>query len=706
MPCCGSRKKEVEVRQEQKWDYINLSDFRSTSCLTPLSYGILYISLFISIAIYAVDTFLAVKLLAFNRWSGSVEPLVPFRISKVVFATCIILSFVNLAFEWHRALRVMKRGGIAESYLDPLAVRVQSIRPGKRGRGWRRFLVFAELTKSKKGVEYVALFSYYSFQAWVRVIFCEAPRQVINAITLYSVLIAKLVDEGNARRGNSPFVQFWINYGILAKESRSQALILAGMTFTLVIWVITAINLIVACVMYILFLWHYLPTADGGLSGFLKRKIDGRVNKIVAVKVKKALEKEDVIRRKEEAKAIKAGEKVVPLKREPTLPVLSQDGEFGGLSRQTTQTTLPPYTSTPPPPLAAREPTLPDMSLQPGMLGQQASPSRSGTQSSNGSHGSHGSSAPLVRNDIGMGYRGQDYGRSPSPAMSINHNGYAPSIQRTGLGPFNNRIPSPFSDTNIHTNPPAMISDGRRTPGTEYMGSVGRRTPNIVNQPPMQGRRPMRPPLSQNPRERKPAPLSTEPIGPYPASMRPPALSRRDPQPQDRDRPGLGPAFNPYGPASGPQLFRDELGGSGYGGYPAPLRGLPRDGRGGYRPPVARVPPPPQIVDSHRGPNRSASSDHLPYPNDQSSARMPRERAPPQRSGTAPLPHRSVYAPDSIYDAYGASADLRTREPFARPPPRAGTAGSGTGPGWAGHGGSGRPPPHTEWSSGYSGSAF
>ena len=58
----------------------------------------------------------------------------------------------------------MKRGGVAESYLDPLAVRVQSIRVGKTGRGWRRFLVFAELTKSKKGVEYVALFSYFSFK--------------------------------------------------------------------------------------------------------------------------------------------------------------------------------------------------------------------------------------------------------------------------------------------------------------------------------------------------------------------------------------------------------------------------------------------------------------------------------------------------------------------------------------------------------------
>lgn len=57
----------------------------------------------------------------------------------------------------------MKQGGVAQSYLDPLAVRVQSVRMGE-GRGWKRFLVFAELTTSKKGADYVALFTYFSFE--------------------------------------------------------------------------------------------------------------------------------------------------------------------------------------------------------------------------------------------------------------------------------------------------------------------------------------------------------------------------------------------------------------------------------------------------------------------------------------------------------------------------------------------------------------
>lgn len=112
---------------------------------------------------YGVDIFVAINLLAFNNWSSQIDPAVDLTIAKWVFSVCIIASLVNLVFEHVRAWRVMRRGNIAECYLDSLAVRLESIRLGK-GQGWRRFLVFAALTKSKKGAEYIALFTYFNFQ--------------------------------------------------------------------------------------------------------------------------------------------------------------------------------------------------------------------------------------------------------------------------------------------------------------------------------------------------------------------------------------------------------------------------------------------------------------------------------------------------------------------------------------------------------------
>lgn len=109
--------------------------------------------------------FTAYQLLAFDEWSSEIEPaqFIPFDVSKWIFTVCIILSVANLAYEYFRAITIMRRGAVAECFLDSLAARIESTRMGS-GRGWKRFLVFTELTKSKKGAEYIALFTFFSFQ--------------------------------------------------------------------------------------------------------------------------------------------------------------------------------------------------------------------------------------------------------------------------------------------------------------------------------------------------------------------------------------------------------------------------------------------------------------------------------------------------------------------------------------------------------------
>lgn len=141
-----------------------LDDFKARGCLTPFSYTWLIFLTLIALGVFAADIFTAVQLLAFNRWSSEVQPAVPFNISKWIFAIAIILSVVLYGYEFIRAYRVVKRNSIAECYLDPTAAIWQSLRPGS-GKGWRRFLVFAELTRSRKGVDYTAIFVYFQFKS-------------------------------------------------------------------------------------------------------------------------------------------------------------------------------------------------------------------------------------------------------------------------------------------------------------------------------------------------------------------------------------------------------------------------------------------------------------------------------------------------------------------------------------------------------------
>ncbi|CAG8009615.1 unnamed protein product [Penicillium salamii] len=407
MLCSGDREKG-DVAMEEKWDYVNLDDFKSESCWTPFSYFFLWVFFIISLAVYGVDTFTAVNLLAFSRWSGRVEPAIPFNISRWIFAACIIASFVLLAYRWFHAIRAIRSGSITRSFLDPLAVRVQSIRFGEKGRGYRRFLVFAELTKDRKAAEYVALYAYFSFQFWMNTIFADGPRQVINAITLYSVMQMDLIPGGkNAAHddGSSSVGQFFNNVKILAEDNNLQAVVLFGMLFTLIIWVLSVLKLISAIVLYLIFLFHHIPAEDGTLSRYCRRKVGQRLKRIVHRKNNKAL-----------AKGLKLQNRVptqpslAAFDTKPTLPAFAGDKgpAVATISRSTTQTTLPPYSRSNSTAPSSHNPTLPNLDFEKPPLARTATSSSAVSESA---------SASLTGNAAGMGYSPIDSQRPTLPPV-------------------------------------------------------------------------------------------------------------------------------------------------------------------------------------------------------------------------------------------------------------------------------------------------
>lgn len=222
----------------------------------------------------------------------------------------------------------------------------------------------------------------------------------------------------NATDAGTSFIQFFKNLGVLAAAHHQQAVILSGMLFTLIIWVFAALSLLLALLCYLLFLWHYIPNSDGGLSSFCERKINERLTKIVSVKVTKALEDEERKKLKEARKAAKKGEAPI-LGRQATIPTLfdTKDSdklpEMPMLNRNDTMTTLPLYTSRPGTP-SSQQPTLPGGFELNNMDQKRPFPSRTGTSSSAMSNMSYASKAPL------MGAAGEmGYGRSASPAPSL-----------------------------------------------------------------------------------------------------------------------------------------------------------------------------------------------------------------------------------------------------------------------------------------------
>ncbi|KAM5377305.1 hypothetical protein ACJZ2D_005124 [Fusarium nematophilum] len=465
MGCLSHRKKQIEQVADQRWEYINLRDFKSRGCGTVLAYIYLWLMLIISVAVYAVDTFTAVNLLAFDRWSSKIDPAISFDVSKWIFSICIILSFMNLAYEGVRAVRVMKRGNVAECYLDSLAVRWESVRLGSEG--WKRFLVFAELTKSKEGAQYIALFTYFSFQSWIRVIVCSGPRQVLNAFTLKSVYEAKLLTTSD-NVGES-ITGFFDKIKVLAEEDYQQALILSGMCFTVVIWVFSALFLLAAVLFWVFFLYHWIPRADGGLSGYCERKVTKALMKIVTKTVNKALAREEANRLRAEVKAAKKNGEKPPMERTATLPnigpVSSKEAFIPMLNRNDTMMTLPPYPGTP-------------GGMETGVMdSDRPALSRTGTTTSISSYASRATS------------KAGDYGRkaSPIPEMPpLNYASYSQSqstMSSQGFGPrplpsrimteTNSSLPGHFTESPGPMHPEAVppFPAPTRAPSARSMGS-------------------------------------------------------------------------------------------------------------------------------------------------------------------------------------------------------------------------------------------
>lgn len=482
MGCFGDKEKGPP-EQKQRWEFIELSDFKNNSVWTCLGYGWLWFMAVVGVAVYGVDTFTAVNLLVFDKWSSQIQPWLPFEYSKWIFAACILFSWALCIYEWMRAIRVIRRGGVAASYMDPLGASLQSMRP----KGWRRFLVFTELTKSKKGTDYIAFFVYFAFQGAIRVVLAEGPRQVVNALTLGSIMELKLINHGKATDGHSGIVQFFLNIQALADQNYQQAIILSSMLFTLVIWVFSALCLIAAAVLYLVFLWHYIPQRDGRLRIYCRRKIDRRLEKIVEHKVKAGIEEENRRREKAEEKAELKRQKtgglppLAPPKiaRQPTLPQLGESPDLKHdekspdmtLNRQDTSTTvstLPLYSSRPPTRQSIqRQPTLPDIALggeRPVM------PSRMGTDGSQWSKASYDSDAPLLSN---AGYAGGDPRLgTPAPVYSRQNSSastYQPMPGRTMTQSTQSSQPSftPMLRMDTHgsqTSYPSRPPPGQRFP--------------------------------------------------------------------------------------------------------------------------------------------------------------------------------------------------------------------------------------------------
>lgn len=247
----------------------------------------MYIGLFISLAVFASDIYTAVILVGYDKWSSEINPTVPISISRWIFAGCIILSTLIVFIDLVIGIRILRKKNISRTYTNSVARSLYSIK------SYNYFCLFAKITKSRSKTEYLSLFVYFALKGWLRLIFADGPRQVINAMTLWSVL-----------KVNTSFIE---TVKEIAVSSYVQAIVISLMLFSLVIWIFSVLQFLIALLCAIPLYVHVQKTCTG-LEEYCYVRINGRIAKLV-----RKYHERDLIELKEANKR---------LSKQPTLPVL------------------------------------------------------------------------------------------------------------------------------------------------------------------------------------------------------------------------------------------------------------------------------------------------------------------------------------------------------------------------------------------------
>ncbi|KAG0260494.1 hypothetical protein BG011_001863 [Mortierella polycephala] len=262
-----------EVVQDHKFDFINVDDFIDNSCWRQFTYSLVFAAIIRGILVYCSDIFTAANLLA-NSNANSFVPKtgvelqlfgeLPFEVYKWLFSGCILLGFLLLGLDIRRARAIIISRDISYAFTSLIASRYYTVR------SYPHYCFFSQINNSKKMVDDIAFFCFFTFRNWKRLMLADAPRQVINATILYQTF------QGHF---NSTFFD-WDD--IVGEGNIYKKISLGAMLFTVFMFALSLIMLIAAVILYIPLVSHI----QGNLKEYCCHKIDKRIDGLIRKKSK------------------------------------------------------------------------------------------------------------------------------------------------------------------------------------------------------------------------------------------------------------------------------------------------------------------------------------------------------------------------------------------------------------------------------------
>jgi hypothetical protein len=213
-------------------------------------------------------------LLVIGNSSINADAKIPPEVAKWIFLGAIMFSFILLFWDIRKARGIIASRDISLSFFSPIANRWYS------SKDYNYFCLFRKINNSRKSIDSIAFFVFFTLKGktsfflhslhaikrrlgWKKILLAEAPRQVINVVTLITI------------------VPSWVGSGLnleneeLGKTS-IQRIMTCTMIFSTAIFAISFILLCAAAVIYIPVLCHI----QGNLKEYCCHKVDKRYKKI------------------------------------------------------------------------------------------------------------------------------------------------------------------------------------------------------------------------------------------------------------------------------------------------------------------------------------------------------------------------------------------------------------------------------------------
>ncbi|KAI8643838.1 hypothetical protein BD408DRAFT_364252 [Parasitella parasitica] len=261
MGCCGDSKPKWkrEIVPDHKFENIDLDSFYKTSCSSRCGHLFIFVLSLKSFAVYVADLWTAVSLLVIGQ--TTVTPAIPTEYSKWIFFACIMVSFLLLIWDMFKARRILKTQDISFAFTSVIANRYLSMKD------YRYYCLFQAINSNSKGIDSYAFFIFFQLKGWKRLLLAEAPRQVINIVTLEALAPEWLkIHNGSISFDNQ-----------VLGENLLQQILTGTMAFSVLLFAISFILVCVAAVLYIPLFCHI----RGNLKEYCCHKVDKRISEIL-----------------------------------------------------------------------------------------------------------------------------------------------------------------------------------------------------------------------------------------------------------------------------------------------------------------------------------------------------------------------------------------------------------------------------------------